>query len=144
MSQNRSSSRARGTNSSLAEYKADAELLGLTGKDLAEYVERRRQEEIDREEKRRQEEINREEKRRQEEIDREERERQAEIEKEKLRLDFELRQFQLQNENINNVNGNNSNVHVCSKDSLPRLPFLEDKDDVEHYIKQFERVARLS
>ena len=153
---NRSNSRSKGTipNSSLIQFKADAELLGLTGKALIDYVESRRKEEAEREEREAREEGERDEREkiREREAEKEERERervrQCEIEREKLKYDFELRQLQLQTESNRNTNDNanssNSHTQVQIKDSLPRLPYLEDKDDVEHYLRQFERMAKLS
>ncbi|KAK7098119.1 hypothetical protein V1264_002480 [Littorina saxatilis] len=124
--------------SPLLAFKQDGIILGLSGIELADYIEKRRLEEINREEKKRdaEEEDRREERRA--------RERREEIE---TQQEFELRKMREMVDLGLNQNVNQNNHHMPRESSSKihiNLPILDDKDDIEAYFKQFERIAKLS
>ncbi|XP_070203511.1 uncharacterized protein [Littorina saxatilis] len=113
-------------------------LLGLSGADLRAYVVEER-DRIEREEHVREERdrIEREEHVR-EERDREERDRE---ERERER-NFQLEQLRIQSANQNNRN-NNARESSQSKDNFDhKIPYLEDKDDIESWFHQYEHYAK--
>ncbi|KAK7099170.1 hypothetical protein V1264_003354 [Littorina saxatilis] len=117
--------------SPLLAFKQDGIILGLSGIELADYIEKRRLEEINREEKKLEEE-------------RRARERREEIE---TQQEFELRKMrEMVDLGLNqNVNQNNQYMPRESSSKIHiNLPILDDKDDIEAYFKQFERIAKLS
>ncbi|XP_070184094.1 uncharacterized protein [Littorina saxatilis] len=133
--------------SPLVAYQRDGNVLGLSGKPLAEYIEKRRLEEL--EEKKRKDNLELEERRRREALQAEERRIAAEREDRREERDFELRRIELQNQ----AEGNrNQNARELGNDASPgheksiklKLPYLDDKDDLEAYFRQFERVAKIS
>ncbi|KAL8598384.1 hypothetical protein ACOMHN_032661 [Nucella lapillus] len=205
------------------QFKAEAELLELTGKDLLAYIETQRQravereqraleieerkeeqereerkqkEEQEREERKQKEEQEREERKQKEEQEREERKQKEEQEREDRRQEqeredrrqeqeredrrqeqeredrrqerererehqrFEIqdKESQLSHEERENVRQYEvelrrieSEAHFARRElnapqpiNKVKMPFLEDKDDVETYIAQFERVATLN
>ncbi|KAL8625691.1 hypothetical protein ACOMHN_043966 [Nucella lapillus] len=185
------------------QFKAEAELLELTGKDLLAYIETQRQravkreqraleieerkEEQEREERKQKEEQEREDRRqeqeredRRQEQEREERkqkeeqeredrrqereceerkyEREREREREHQRFEIQDKESQLSHEERENVRQYEvelrrieSEAHFARREqnapqpiNKVKMPFLEDKDDVETYIAQFERVATLN
>ncbi|KAK7089584.1 uncharacterized protein [Littorina saxatilis] len=142
---------------SLSKFLKDGRLLGLTGKNLGDYAEKRRQEYE--EEKRRKEELERQERERREEEARkaskeerkakerrEEEERKARIQLKTLAMqqDFEMRKIREMAELGLNVNQNaNQGDRESAKKIDIKLPFLDDKDDVEVFLRQYERIAKL-
>ncbi|KAK7113985.1 hypothetical protein V1264_000125 [Littorina saxatilis] len=128
--------------SPLLAFKQDGIILGLSGIELADYIEKRRLEEINREEKKLKEEKEMEEEAKREE--RRARERREEIE---MQQEFELRKMREMVDLGLNQNVNQNNHHMPRESSSKihiNLPILDDKDDIEAYFKQFERIAKLS
>ncbi|XP_070206245.1 uncharacterized protein [Littorina saxatilis] len=118
---------------------AEGQLLGLEGAELRAFV-------LDQKEK-------------QQTLDREEREREAErLERdaerqerdaERLRLErdaerqFQLEQLKIQNANQEGNRNNNSPGRIREDDGFkPKIPFLDDRDDIESWFHQFEHYAR--
>ena len=101
--------------------------LGLSGKDLVEFVKEEREQERQREEHERQ---------------REERERQRE-ERERDRK-FELERLRIQAQASNNANNNARQNAQPDFDSrfVPKIPYLDDNDDIEGWFHQYECYAR--
>ena len=126
-------------------FKEEGESLGLTGKDLVEYIreekrraevaeERRRAEEA---EERRRAEVA-EERRRADEAEERERAAQRAHELEVLRVTSST------NQNQNHRSDGYSEPNQSRTDKYKiRLPFFDDKDDLESYLVTFERTARL-
>jgi len=121
----------------MKEWKEEAELLGLTGAEMAAYVREEKQREIVQQE-------------RQVEIARQEREREADRQAELRRIELEhqdreaarqahLREMEIQGQQ-NNQNRNNNNQDRGRPKLKIKLPFLEDGDDLETYLWKFERV----
>ena len=104
----------------LKQIKEEAVLMGLSGGEMKEYIEERRREE------------------RQIQLEREREERQIQLEREER--EFRLEELRIQNsgqgQNRNNSNSQNS----ISSDV--KMPYFDDKDDIEAYLLQFERFAR--
>ena len=180
MTSTRSSTRAAGSGESqdtvvdpiFLSLKAEAEMLGLSGKEVKEYIETERQRlreddvrarEAEREERAREaereeraREAEREERAREaereeraRETEREERAREAEREERARETEREeresVRKYELEIKRMDveaitsrhEPSNANSNLKV-------KMPFLEDKDDIESYLTQFERVAILN
>ena len=122
-------------------------LLGLTGADLREFVLQQEKEEkqlhIQQEDKR----LDLEEKRQQRELE----QRRLDQEAERVRRDQEFRLEQLRSQteiaratsDAEGNTNNNSNRRTRDTDNYQtKLPFFDEKDDVEASIEQFERHAR--
>lgn len=114
----------------IARLKAEAESLGLPGTDIVQYVkeERKRLDEAEAEERKRLNEI---------EDDKKKRREEHEHELERIRLQVELN---INSKATQRVPSNYSNYQ---QDKFKvKLPFLEDKDDLESYLRTFERAAK--
>ena len=116
-------------------------LLELTGKDLRDFVleQEERQERLAREE--RQERIAREER----QDRREERERNLRLEE--LHFQAEIARATVETDGARaaqNQNNNRNDRHRDTDNYQTKLPFQEDKDDVEAFLLQFERHAEAS
>ncbi|XP_070203049.1 uncharacterized protein [Littorina saxatilis] len=99
--------------------------LGLEGKDLREFVaEERAREEREAHERERE----------REERAREEREREAD-------RAFQLEQLRIQTEARRDNANNNASRRRGDDDFIPKIPFLDDKDDIESWFAQFEHYA---
>ncbi|XP_070203545.1 uncharacterized protein [Littorina saxatilis] len=109
-----------GFESPLLVFKQDGLLMGLSGKDLIDYIEGRRKEAA-------------EEKKRREEQD-------FILRKMQLSADLGMQDY---NENAHHSASNGSTNSSRDKPKM-KLPFLDDKDDVEAYFRQFERAAKIS
>lgn len=137
----RSQTRQMENTNIIARLKAEAESLGLSGTDIVQYVkeERKRLDEAEAEERKRLKEIEAEERKRLNEIEAEERKRREEHEHEleRIRLQVELN---INSKATQRVPSNYSNYQ---QDKFKvKLPFLEDKDDLESYLRTFERAAK--
>lgn len=133
----RSKTRAMEADDLFRKFKAEGESLGLSGLDLVSYVKEEKRHQTEAEERRHQTEA--EERRRQTEA--EERKRQAEME-----YELELERIRT---NVNNINDNAVNP-MCATSSHGnheklkiKLPFFEDKDNLEDYLRTFERTAKI-
>ena len=131
--------------SPLQRYKRDGTLLGLAGKDLISYVEDRRKEDESKEaeERRRRDEIEAEERKLKLQLEAEERKRRDEHE-------FAMQRMQIGadlglnfNDNAGQSSSNTDSIRGRDKLKM-KLPFLDDRDDVETYFRQFERAAKIS
>ena len=105
--------------------------LGLQGKELAQFVQKEEHEEREHERER-------------EEREREREERERE-ERDKIRQhELELRRIESR-ENVESIRSE-THVNQNSQGATPKvkLPFLDDRDDVETYLAQYEKVATIS
>ncbi|KAK7113091.1 uncharacterized protein [Littorina saxatilis] len=108
--------------------------LGLEGKDLREFVaEERAREEREAHERERE----------REERAREEREREREVLEREREADraFQLEQLRIQTEARRDNANNNASRRRGDDDFIPKIPFLDDKDDIESWFAQFEHYA---
>ncbi|KAK7112404.1 hypothetical protein V1264_011869 [Littorina saxatilis] len=111
----------------------EGKLLELTGTELREFV-------LQQKNKERQRECEQEERQREQEERRLEREERARLEE--IRIQVELARATTEHAGENSNRNNNRNDELRSRDNYQaKLPFLEDKDDIESFILQFERHA---
>lgn len=114
------------------EYKGEGESLGLKGKELKEYIQEQRAAQAQREEREIATQVQREERAAQ--TQNEERDAERRYQLEVKRIEFEANaQAQL--------SASNHSATTQSHSAKVKLPYLEDKDDLESYLAQFEKVA---
>ena len=137
-------------------WKLAGESLGLEESALLDFIRSEMKEEREAEERRMEAEERRmeaEERRMKEEREANEREREREYEARRVReereYELEMRRCEIESQRITaevDVNASTSRVQssVSSGDHLKlKMPYFEDKDDLESYLRQFERVAKL-
>ena len=124
-----------------ARFKHQAETLGLKGKDLVEYVERQTQAEREREQAREQAEREQAREQAERELAREREERELTRDREEREYNLEMYRIQSQQNLADTPVGPGPGSNPGAK---VKLPFLEDKDDIEAYLIQFERVAHIN
>ena len=112
--------------------------MGLSGKDLVEFVEKR--EALVREDEKEREKHAREERNREREIKKKELELEHEIERNKLKLQLTEKEIELAKINADKK----IDPKLCEvKAKLPKLPsFCDGKDNMDAYLKRFERFAK--
>ena len=136
-------------------YKQEGEALGLTGRDLVQYVENARAAEREREAAERaanRETAEREREAAEREANREAAERAAERDREAAERESQAeRDYQLELKRIEsqaNAAGSGASGSVSHTQQIisakVKLPYLDDGDDLESYLAQFEKVAAIN
>eukprot|EP00745_Piridium_sociabile_P045227 TRINITY_DN9715_c0_g1_i8.p1 TRINITY_DN9715_c0_g1~~TRINITY_DN9715_c0_g1_i8.p1 ORF type:complete len:621 (-),score=88.70 TRINITY_DN9715_c0_g1_i8:1898-3760(-) len=147
----RSRSRIMDAGGIFLRVKAQGESLGLSGDALVKYVT---EAEAKAEERKAEAEAKAEERKAEAEAKAEERKAEAEAEERRLKAEerraeqeFELEKLRLEagtNTNDNAANPSRSGSHHEHRDKFRvKLPYLEDRDDLETYLRTFERTAHI-
>lgn len=161
----RSQARAMELGQTFLQAKAQGEALGLSGGELVQFIKEKEKEERQERERREKEvreekERERQERREKEEREREERKEHAnrdkELELKRLELDAEVRKLQAekeleeararislesdQNQNSNSATNFQNRRH--GETFRAKLPYFDDGDDIENYLRTFERTAK--
>ena len=138
----RSQGRNMDMSDSFKRARAQGEALGLTGADLVAYVERKEKEEREEREKERE----RERERQERESEEKERDRQADLEKKRIEVGLIEAQADLERAKLGrdtNQNANSDGDRRQKTDSFRmKLPYFDDDDDIEDYLRTFERAAK--
>lgn len=110
-------------------FMEEGKFLGLSGSELKDFVlsERERHAQIEKEERER---------------EREERLVLLQAEREREERNFQLEQLRIQSAAQQNANNSANANHGSSSDFKPKIPFLDDKDDVESWFHQYEHYTR--